>query len=228
VTGVSSHRSRLDDYLREHGLFVRGVAGLGDDEISSYGFETTHRDIALVGNIGSSYWPHFSRSPEFGDGRADPLDRWSRRVAGAIAEALSLQPLYPFDGPPYYPFQQWAMRAENLRQSPIGVLMHPQFGLWHSYRFALLGSALGVDKPLPGAESPCVSCAGQPCLHTCPVDAFDASGYAVDSCADFLRRTRAECHERGCLARLACPVAPDLRYADAQGAFHLRAFLQAH
>jgi hypothetical protein len=66
-------------------------------------------------------------------------------------------------------------------------------------------------------------------LHSCPVDAFDASGYAVDRCAGYLRDNRqAECNHRGCLARYACPVAPDLRYVDAQGKFHLRAFVDAH
>ena len=30
------------------------------------------------------------------------------------------------------------MRAEGLKPSPIGILMHPQFGLWHAYRGALL------------------------------------------------------------------------------------------
>ena len=223
-----SSRAELDDCLREQGLFVRGVTRLSEVEIETFGLDATQADIALVGNIGSSYWPHFSQSVEFSDGAAHPLDRWSRRIATSIAKALSLRPLYPFEGPPYFPFQQWAQRAEALEQSPIGVMMHPEFGLWHSYRFALLGCDLQRPAAHPTDVSPCLACELKPCLHTCPVNAFDLDGYAVDTCADYLRQTpQAGCHRRGCLARHACPVAPEFRYVDAQGGFHLRAFLQA-
>jgi hypothetical protein len=126
----------LEQRLREYGLYLRGITRLNPDELESYGFPVDRAAIALVGNIGSSYWPLFSESPEYDDGAADPLDRWSRRVAETVAAEFSLQPVYPFEGPPYYPFQRWAQRAEALEQSPIGVMMHPEFGLWHSYRFA--------------------------------------------------------------------------------------------
>jgi len=221
-----SPRAELDDCLREHGLFVRGVTRLTGAEIETCDLDPNQADIALVGNIGSSYWPQFSQSVEFSDGAAHPLDRWSRRIATAIAQTLSLRPLYPFEGPPYFPFQQWAKRAEALEQSPIGVMMHPEYGLWHSYRFALLGCDLQRETQAMAA-SPCLACELKPCLHSCPVNAFDPGGYAVDACADYLRQTpQAECHQRGCLARHACPVAPEFRYIDAQGSFHLRAFLQ--
>jgi hypothetical protein len=228
---------KLEDCLREHGLFVRGVTRLNEEEIERYGMNPETAGLALIGNIGSSYWEQFSQSAEFKDSAAHPLDRWSRRVAEPIAQRLALQALYPFEGPPYYPFQQWARRAEGLEQSPVGIMIHPQFGLWHSYRFALLGvdfeiemakkaATSAVESPL---ASPCLDCAGKPCLHTCPVDAFDANGYAVERCADYLQQTpQAECHQQGCLARYACPIAPQLRYVAAQGRFHLHAFVQLH
>lgn len=214
--------------LQKYGLFVRGVTTLTMTEVESYGFSAAKPALALVGNIGSSYWPVFSQSPEILDGEADPLDRWSRRVAEAIASELPVEPVYPFEGPPYYPFQRWAQRAEALAQSPIGVMMHPAYGLWHSYRFALLGADFEVDQaPFPG-KSPCISCDAKPCLHRCPVDAFDSSGYDVERCASYLRQTpQAECHSGGCLARYACPIAPELSYNAEQGRFHLQAFLTA-
>ena len=226
MTGDNPHR--LQERLRDFGLFVRGITRLSSAEIDTYGFEQDKPWLALVGNIGSSYWPVFSQAPEFDDAGPDPLDRWSERVAGVLADELSLHPVYPFSGPPYYPFQQWAQRAEALEQSPIGVMMHPQFGLWHSYRFALLGADFGLQETRQTAASPCLSCDSQPCLQRCPVGAFDATGYAVDRCASYLQQTaEAECHQQGCLARYACPVAPELRYDPAQGRFHLRAFLHA-
>ena len=218
----------LDSLLRQQGLFVRGVTRLEQREIDDYGLDSSKPALALVGNIGSSYWPQFSNSSEYLDGDPEPLDRWSKRIAADIAASLSMDTLFPFEGPPYYPFQQWAKRAEDLVQSPIGVMMHPEFGLWHSYRFALLGT--GFEAPtVADTESPCLSCTDRPCLHTCPVEAFDDNGYDVDRCAAYLRdNPAAECNQRGCLARYACPVAPDLRYLDAQGQFHLRAFVNAH
>ena len=214
--------------LRRHGLYLRGSTRVTDAEIATCGLPAERRLLALVGNIGSSYWPAFSRSPEYTDGAADPLDRWSRRIAGQIASKHALEPVFPFDGPPYLPFQQWASRAEGLAASPLGILIHPEHGLWHSYRFALLGEAIpGAPQPVE-ARSPCHGCKDRPCLGRCPVGAFDGSGYDVDRCADYLRRDpQAACHDSGCLARYACPVAPALRYLPQQGRFHLRAFLDA-
>lgn len=218
----------LDRRLRDHGLFVRGVTRLAGDEIDAYGLAADRPWVALVGNIGSSYWSAFSAADEYRDGAADPLDRWSRRIAETLAAEFALQAIFPFEGPPYYPFQRWARRAEGLAQSPLGIMIHPEHGLWHSYRFALLGSEFAAASVETGA-SPCLACAGQPCLDTCPVAAFDGNSYDAARCAEHLRQTpAAECHAHGCLARLACPLASRLRYRPEQGAFHLRAFLDAH
>jgi hypothetical protein len=218
----------LQDSLLQHGLHVRGVARLNDEEIERYSLDAEMSELALIGNIGSSYWAEFSQSVEFNDAQADPLDRWSRRVAEPVAQAFSMRPIYPFEGPPYYPFQQWADRAEGLAQSPVGVMIHPQFGLWHSYRFALLGTGFDHTPLSVAAKSPCLSCETRPCLNTCPVDPFDANGYDVASCARYLQATpQAQCHQQGCLARNACPVGPEFRYLAEQGRFHLGAFLQS-
>jgi hypothetical protein len=218
---------KLAERLRSHGLFPRGLVRLDAEEIERHGFSADRPRCLLVGNIGSSYWDDFSASPEYRDGLDDPLDRWSRRIAEAIAAEFALQPVFPFEGPPYYPFQQWAQRAEGLEQSPLGIMIHPAHGLWHSYRFALLGADIDIETAVQGA-SPCLDCAGRPCLHRCPVDAFSGKAYDVDACAGYLMSTpQAECHALGCMARNACPVAPQLRYLPAQASFHLRAFLRA-
>lgn len=216
--------NELAQRLQAHGLYLRGSTGLSRQEIEDYAFAADKPVVTLVGNIGSSYWPHFSQSAEYHDGGTNPLDRWSRRVAAEVCHDLPLQPIFPFAGPPYYPFLQWAGRAEALSQSPLGLMIDAEFGLWHSYRFALLG-ARQVPAPAP-APSPCLACAEQPCLHSCPVHAIDHSGYAVDACASFLQHSpQADCHRHGCLARYHCPVGLEYRYQDEQSQFHLRAFL---
>lgn len=179
--------------------------------------------VALVGNTGSSYWPYFSQSSEFIDGDPDPLDRWSKRIAADIAVEFSVQPVFPSDGPPYFPFQRWAYRAEGLSASPLGILIHPHRGLWHSYRFALLCQ---LEPTQVADQSPCLDCASKACLSACPVDAISDRGYDVESCASYLiENPEAACQEQGCQARYACPIAPGYQYLAEQSQFHLKAFL---
>jgi len=220
----------LETILQEFGLHLPGLLKITNEEIKSLHLDVDNEvSIALVGNIGSSYWPVFIQSPEYQDGLPDSLDRWSRRVAEQVANDIGAKAIYPFEGPPYFPFQQWAKRAESLSQSRMGLMIHPQYGLWHSYRFGLLIS----DMPVPGqqasaTQSPCESCDAQPCLNTCPVGAFCVQGYDVASCAAYLQQTPdASCHQEGCMARLSCPVGESYRYDSAQHVFHLRAFISA-
>jgi hypothetical protein len=184
--------------------------------------------VLMVCNAGPQMWLAFSASPEASDGLAHPLNRWTQRQLDAIAAAAGGLALYPFDATPVWPFQRWAARAEPVHSSPLGLLIHPQYGLWHAYRAAIV---LGARLPLPAfvpVASPCVSCADQPCLNTCPVGAFSASGYDVAACSSHLNHPEgADCLQGGCLARRACPVGPEYQQMAAQNGFHMRAFLQA-
>ncbi|MBS0255507.1 MAG: ferredoxin, partial [Proteobacteria bacterium] len=116
------------------GLVVRGALRLAEGE--SNGVLAGRRSLVLVGLAGRAGWDGFAASPEAADGAPDPLDRWSRRCLTALAGELGAVALYPFGGPPYWPFQRWAQRAEPVSPSPLGLLIHPEFGLWHSYRGA--------------------------------------------------------------------------------------------
>jgi ferredoxin len=180
--------------------------------------------LLLVGWGGAEGWPHFERSPEMTDGAPDPLDRWTLRTVDALAAAIDARPLYPFGGPPWHPFQTWGLRAGIATKSPIGLLIHPQFGLWHSYRAAL---AFRQRLPLPSrntAPSPCDSCADRPCLTACPVGAYSPDRFDVDGCRSHLRKPETTCRQVGCMARDACPAGRDYRYTQAQVDFHQRAF----
>lgn len=182
--------------------------------------------VVLLGFVGGVGWPAFAASPEAQDGRPDPLDRWSRRVVDDIAARWAGVALYPFGGPPWLPFQRWARRAEAVFASPLGVLVHPRFGLWHSYRGAV---ALRDRITLPAradVASPCEGCAAKPCLAACPVGAFTAAGYDVAGCAAHVAAPAgADCATRGCRARRACPVGADQRYGAAEAGFYMRSFL---
>src|ERR1700722_8050121 len=187
------------------GLVPRGAFKLEDGE--RVGELADMRTIVLAGMVGRDGWNTFAASPEASDGFADPLDRWSRRLIEALAHELGGRALFPFGGPPFLPFQRWAQRAEPLHSSPFGLLIHPYYRLWRSYRGAIgLSEALVVPEPA-AVPSPCESCVGRWCLKTCPVGAFSDAGYDVAACAGYLKSTAgADCMERGCQARRACPV----------------------
>ena len=186
------------------------------------------RTLLLLGFVGSAGWPAFAASAEAADGAAHPLDRWSRRVVSSLAERFGATALFPFDGPPYHPFQAWGAQAEPLHPSPLGMFIHPRYGLWHSYRGALaFAEALDLPQREPG-QSPCENCAARPCLAACPVGAFTAAGYDVAACAAWLSSgAGGACLSGGCLARRACPVGREYTQAPAEAAFHMAAFLAA-
>jgi hypothetical protein len=206
------------------GLAFRGAFHPTPEDLTPPGTGT----LVLVGFTGQREWPAFAGSPEARDGLADPLDRWSRRVVGALAADLNATAFFPFGGPPFMPFQRWAMKAEPVRPSPLGILIHPDWGLWHAYRGALAFSDR-LDLPLPDTRPrPCDNCAGKPCLSACPVDAFGPDGFDVRSCVGHIGSSAgSECLNAGCLARRACPVGAEHRHENAQANFHLRAFLKA-
>jgi hypothetical protein len=207
--------------LATHGLLPRGAFHLGPDDGAPDGAAT----ILLVGHAGPGMWRAFTAAR----GESEhALDDWSAAVLDDIARAAGATAHYPSDGPPYLPFQRWAMKAEPVRSSPIGILIHPEYGLWHGYRGAL---AFAEALPLPPRDdraSPCETCTDRPCLSTCPVAAFDQDGYDVPACADHLRaQAGADCMTQGCRARRACPVGRGYIYEAAQAEFHMAAFLRA-
>jgi hypothetical protein len=185
----------------------------------------------LIGNAGPALWRAFEARKPGADTppAADPLDDWVRQQLTALAGTVGAAALFPFGGPPFLPFQRWAQRAGPARPSPLGLLIHPEYGLWHAYRGALV-YADRLELPAPDHRpAPCETCATKPCLTTCPVDAFSLSGgYDVPACAAHLARDAgADCRDLGCRARRACPVGRDHVYAPMQAAFHMAAFSRA-
>lgn len=214
--------------IEPHGIFPRGVVCFSDGdagpELSSGG---RAESILLIGNIGGSIWGPFLqwRAAPGNFDRLDPLDDWSKDIIRPLAETLGATAYFPSD-PPWQPFQQWAMKAEGLKPSPLGILIHPEYGLWHGYRGAL-GFAFRIQSAatVPAGPHPCDECRGKPCLSSCPVDAVKPAAFDVAACRSHLRTAMGQdgCMKGGCLARNACPVGSAYRYAGAQLAFHMAA-----
>ena len=119
---------------------------------------------------------------------------------------------------------RWARRAEPVHTSPINLLIHPDYGLWHVYRGALLFTETLALPPVEDRPSPCESCAKKPCLRACPADAFQPDRFDAVACVTHVESPAGgNCAERGCLARRACPVGRDWAYPREAGAYHMGA-----
>ncbi|OAP42741.1 ferredoxin [Sinorhizobium glycinis] len=213
--------------LEPHGLFLRGTVSFATGEAAPMlKSGDPAASVALIGNIGGSIWEPFTRWLEGERDRrgADPLDNWSKQVILPAAEAAGATAYFPSD-PPWQPFQQWAMRAEGLKASPLGILIHPRYGLWHGYR-----GALGFDRALPQTSSvtaghPCDDCRGKPCISACPVDALRTGMFDLGRCRTHLKKQAGAlgCLVDGCLSRDACPIGQGYRYSMEQLRFHMAA-----
>lgn len=179
--------------------------------------------VILLGPREPGFWAVFTASPEYREGAADPLDRWSKRMIGDLASGLNGSASFPSDGPPYPPFIAWAMASGRAWESPVSILVHDRAGLMVSYRGALI-LPMRLTLPLPSTK-PCATCT-QPCLTACPVGALTAEGYDVTTCKDHVRSEAGRpCRETGCLVRQACPVSQSYGRLHEQSAFHMKAFL---
>lgn len=221
----------LTSSLRANGLAWLGGFTLSDDECWFPKRARQPRALLLVGNVGSAVWPFFDEARLKTPGLT--LDRWTEDVVGKIAADFALDVVFPFKGPPYFPFIQWARRTGRLFSSPIGLTIHPDYGLWIAFRAALL-----IDRPLRGenalafgpepARHPCETCEDRPCLASCPVGAFADDAYDFPACLDHVATKGKACRTGGCLARIACPVGRDYRYQELHASFHMNQLLKAH
>lgn len=180
--------------------------------------------LLLLGPREPGFWAIVTAAPEWRDGAADPLDRWSVRVVGRLARDIGGHALFPFGGPPWHPFYPWAVRSGRAFASPVTLLVHDTAGLMVSYRGAIALPGR-IDLPAPPGASPCESCAGRPCLAACPPRALTARGYDLPACHAFLDTAPgADCLSAGCLVRRACPVSQAYGRLPEQSAHHMRLF----
>tara|TARA_B110000503_G_scaffold135104_1_gene215077 strand:+ start:3138 stop:3875 length:738 start_codon:yes stop_codon:yes gene_type:complete len=236
----------LEEQLHSYGLKLLSVI---QHDATESGFAQKGSILAagqclvLIGNSSEGMWPAFSSSEEYLSGESDPLDRWSLRLGEQFARQYDGHAIYPFTGPPYQPFLSWAKDNGDSFQSPLGLHMHHQYGLWHGYRFGLIldlnkpanihltTSPLTKDDPTRDnfnnskpIDHPCISCI-QPCMQACPVGAFSSNGYDVVTCRTYVQQNpQVSCAQHGCDARLACPVSSLGGYVAEQHQFHMAIF----
>jgi len=180
--------------------------------------------LCLLAPSEPGFWAHLKGSREFLDAQPDPIDRWSMRVVTELASGLGARAVFPFEGPPYHPFIDWALASGHCWTSPATLLVNDRQGLWVSFRGALIFEDW-LALPEAGAR-PCDTCLDQPCKTACPVAALTAGGYDVAACkAHVVSAAGRDCREGGCLVRRACPVSIGFGRSADQSAHHMAYFL---
>lgn len=230
---MTSHPARDAAWLADLGdrLARAGFCLLGrfepapDDGVPDARAGHAAHAVFVVGSLSNALFKIFASSREATDGLPDPLDRFTRRVLTRLAESEGLGIVFPFEGPPYHPFQRWTLRAGSFSRSPMGVLAHSAFGPWAGLRAALLSPEPLAVPTAPPTEGPCPTCSDTPCMSACPAGALSQAGYDVPRCLAYLRANpAAPCHA-GCLARHACPFGRAHAQSAQAGSFHMRSFL---
>ncbi len=218
--------AEMERALAAHGLVTRGGFEFEPEEMAPPGPSgAPAKSVLIIGQAGAVAWPHFLKwRQDQPEDRRDPLDTWAREIIGGVARQVGARVVFPFDRP-YLPFQRWAVRAERLKPSPLGILMHPVYGLWHAYRGALLfDDEIGfpeIEEPL----HPCDACIGKPCLNSCTAGAYSPAGFSHAACLVHVRSAEGRaCMTGGCLDRNACPCGSAYRYPADMQAFHMAAF----
>jgi len=215
------------------------LAGLGMEILGV--FEPQARELVAGenGNISTgvmimstgAMWSRFSASSQYNDGKPDPLERWSGQALGEIAQRFGAKLVLPFERP-YVPFQTWEKRAADLETSPLGLLIHPEYGLWFALRGVLFFPVKVKNQlvhnliQLPAEKGlTCKSCIDKPCLDACPVDAFSSGNLDVDACYRHLDSDKdPQCMTKGCAARGSCPAGTGHEYCGRQVRFHMAAY----
>ena len=181
--------------------------------------------LLLIGHGGRALWDHLHGSDFDFHGTGDPIDTFSVK---ATNEALAVELphvgrrlLYP---EPACPVDLVALGRHIgwLAPSPLGLGIHPEFGLWSAFRALWLLEAASEISPRPRAPDVCQSCVPQSCVAACPANAVTVDRrFNLGSCTDYRSNIQSACADT-CLSRLACPEGAEHRYGDAQLSYHYR------
>ena len=226
----------LQEKLAAIGLNVMGVA---DGSPYAHLLEGCESAV-VVGNGGRTLWEYFVQTLEEDPSRlsehSHPFDDMVERWIEKISVDVGLKQGEHFrwircaaTEETFVDFRCLGRDAGLGSSSPVGLLIHPEYGLWFGLRAVLLTTEkLDAhwlhNHPKPtlnvegGAESPCSRCVEKPCISACPAKAVQVEGWSVQRCATF-HQTSSDCAGR-CHSRLACPVGREHRHSALQHLYH--------
>lgn len=178
--------------------------------------------VLLLGHGGKQLWRAMEQANAFA--AADPVDTFSinttRHFIDHYLDAPPSLLLYP-TADIVVPLQQLGTLAGWHQPSPLGIGINVEFGLWWAYRTAVFIRAdLPIIKQTLPELSTCGQCVDKTCVLSCPAKAVDAvKPLNFPACMELRLRPQSICAGQ-CVARRACPIAPEHEYTTAQMAHH--------
>ena len=173
-----------------------------------------YRQLILLGHAGTILWDAVKAAGMDSD---NPIDDFTIKVfrhwAAENLAGRDYQIVYPGAAP--IGLQALGKLAGWHHDSPLMVGINDRWGTWFAYRAAVLTDSDFAPSPRLLTNSPCAPCTARPCVRHCPAGALDGGSFALEKCVDFRRQDGSPC-QNSCLARLACPVGREHRYAAAQ------------
>ena len=184
------------------------------------------RELLLIGNYGNALWQtmpasYLSRQHPVDSYTADcvtrmlerqiPIDSWSL-LFPQTPENIKLS------------LQQLGALAGWHHPSPLGIGINKDQGLWFAYR-AVVALNVALNDAKAGQvqwsrESPWLTCEQAPCLTACPASALKLKENPdLNACAGHRLTDNSSCAST-CIARVACPVAPQWQYQSDQLAYY--------
>lgn len=221
-------REQLASRIGPPGFEIFGAATVGEynrtleENLSGYRLPEPDGEGSLVLVIGNTrrLWPLFLRA--YADGplssETDPVDAYASSKLGAavteIAAAFAVTSAlrYTFDPVPHaVAVQRLTILAGVAEQSPVGLLVHPEYGPWFSLRAAAVFGLPGPAGAAPPAT--CSRCSDKPCLP--------ARERVHTATGGIYSRESFDAHWRLWLEmREACPVGAQARFTEQQTRYH--------
>lgn len=171
------------------------------------------RQLILLGHAGRHLWDCVQAAGLPGE---HPIDDYCRQtVARCFAEQLpgtAYRLAYPGAAP--VGLQALGTLAGWHHPSPFMIGVDRRWGSWFAYRAVILCATDFAPTPVVDHGSPCTDCREPPCIAACPAGAA-GTPFNLQACADERLHEDSPC-AYGCLARNACPVGSEHRYAEAQ------------
>lgn len=110
-----------------------------------------------------------------------------------------------------------AQNAGIGTHSHMGMLIHPEYGLWVGLRGILLTTEY-IPPSSQLSANPCSTCIEKPCISSCVGNAVTKMGWNIQLCAE-THTTSQKCSIQ-CASRLACPIGIKHKHSPLQHMYH--------
>lgn len=129
-------------------------------------FKAYNKDtLCLVGSGGKSLWEHLPHPLNLDQ---NPIDNFSREQMNLFAKnylGSDIEILFPHDSITL-PLQKIGRAVNQSAQSPLGIDISPEYGLWFSFRGVFLTNNIPIDIINSSFSLPCNVCTDKPCTNS--------------------------------------------------------------